>query len=176
MPRSSHQAFCQNICMIHNTDSIDIPVTLLFLPFTLAVTPWSFSEQTGHWHTNHWYHFHTVDNVAGNTYQLLKEHILGDTLCGSIEMKQQKHVNKCVVQTVRNYCLFQNCLPHCKLFAQLDKRHHMFYKAKLTLNNNILKCHSNNTVLYFLTSWTFLCKFMILIRFTSHSRQNKGTN
>jgi len=90
--------------MICNTDSIDIPVTL-YLPFTLVVTTWSFSEQTGHWHTSHWYHFHIVDNVVGNTYQLLKEHILSDPVCGSIEMKQQKHVNKCVVQTVKNYCL-----------------------------------------------------------------------
>ena len=38
MPRSSHQAFCQNICMIYNTDSIDIAATL-YLPFTLVVKP-----------------------------------------------------------------------------------------------------------------------------------------
>jgi len=37
-------------------------------------------------------HLQTVDNVVGNTYQLLKDHIFGDPLCGSIEMRQQKHM------------------------------------------------------------------------------------
>ena len=72
--------------------------------------------------------------------------------------------------------LFQNYLPHCKIFVQLDKRHHMFYKATLTLNSNILKYNSNNTATYFPTSWTSLWKFKILIRFTSYSHQNKATN
>jgi len=72
--------------------------------------------------------------------------------------------------------LLQNFLQHCKLFVQLEKRYHVFYKAKLKINNNIHKCNNNNTALYFLTSWTSLWKFMILIHFTSYSLQNKGTN
>ena len=93
MPKSSHQAFCQKVCIIYNTNSTDTPVTLHYLPFTLDETSWPFSEKTGRWHTSHWYHFHTPDNMGNNTYQLLKEHILGDPLCGSIEMKQQKHMS-----------------------------------------------------------------------------------
>jgi hypothetical protein len=33
--------------MQHNTEKIDIPVTLLYLPSTIAETPWLFNEQAG---------------------------------------------------------------------------------------------------------------------------------
>ena len=85
------QTFCQNICMIYSIDSIDIPVTLLYLPSTVAETPWSFIEQTGHWKSSDWCHFHRVESVINNTYQLLKKHILGDPLCGSNGIKAQNH-------------------------------------------------------------------------------------
>jgi hypothetical protein len=78
--------------MQRNTVSIDIPVTTLYLPFNIAETPSSFSEQTGQWYTSDMYHFHTVHNVINNAHRLVKVHILGDPLCGSIEMEPQKHM------------------------------------------------------------------------------------
>jgi len=46
----------------------------------------------------------------------------------SIEMKQQKHMSTDVLyRLLKIIVLFQNYLPHCKIFVQLDKRHHMFY-------------------------------------------------
>jgi hypothetical protein len=38
-------------------------------------------------------------------------------MCGSIEIKDQKHVNKSVVQAVKNYCLIS------ELFATLQIIH-----------------------------------------------------
>jgi hypothetical protein len=99
--------------------------------------------------------------LGRSAYQLLKEHILCDPLCGSIGMKQQKQMSTDVLCKQFKISLIS------ELFATLQIIHTAGQAPPYVI---IITQH------YFLTSWNSLWKFKILIRFTSYSRQNKGTN